>query len=570
MNLHLSLLDWIILVVYIVGICVAGVIVGLRVKNTDQYFLGGRKFGRFIMMGQSFGVGTHAEMPVALAGAVYTHGISGIWFQWKNLFVTPFYWLMAPLFRRFRRTTLAEVVEDRYGPWMGVCYMIYAFGFFTITMASMHKGAAKVISQAAGGEIPVNTMIVAMTVVFIVYSFIGGLVSAAWTDFLQGFLIIVLSFLVVPVGWSMIGGLSGIQAALEPHKLSLATPKGIGVWFIVMLTLNGLIGIAAQPHILATVGTGKDEAACRAGFFYGSFIKRVCTIGWALTGVIVAVVIARGMFGDRALPDAENAFGYACRHLLFPGGVGLLIACVLAANMSTSSALMVNSGALFTCSLYQRYIIKGKSDRHYLLVGRVSGLCVTLLAVLYSIFLIDRVLYAFLFTETVATFVGISVLGGILWRRANRWGALASIVVALGTNFALYHQRGQRLDHWEPDVFFCALLAGTVSLVVVSLLTRPEPTAASALFFRRLQTPSDAGADASGATGAEALAADTAQLRTSAAAGKQLVLVNLFQLRRGAAGHGLLHAYREDLKGFLIGCAITFALVAVVWLLFNG
>lgn len=569
MNLELSRLDWVILVVYIVGICAAGVLVGLKVKSTDQYFLGGRKFGKLLMMGQSFGVGTHAEMPVALAGAVYTHGISGIWFQWKNLFATPFYWLLAPLFRRFRRTTLAEVVEDRYGPWMGACYMVFAFGFFTITMASMHKGAAKVISQAAGGHVPVDALILAMTVVFVLYSFVGGLVAAAWTDFLQGFLIIVLSFLVVPVGWRLVGGLAGIQSTLAPHQLSLATPQGIGGWFIVMLTLNGLIGIAAQPHVLATVGTGRDENACRTGFLYGSFIKRFCTIGWAITGIIVAVLIARGSFGDRSLPDAESAFGYACRHLLFPGGVGLLIACVLAANMSTCSALMVNSGALFTRSLYQRFFVRDQPDHHYLMVGRYSGLLVTFLAVIYSIFLIDRVLYAFLLTETVAAFVGIGLMGGIVWRRANRWGAFASAIVSLGTNFGLYHARGQRLDHWAPDVFCCALLAGVVTLVVVSLLTPAEPAAATAAFFRRLQTPSGADAAVATAPGDDPDAVDRAQLRASAQEGKQLLVVNLFHLRRGAAGFGFLHAYREDLKGFLAGCAVTAGLVLLVWLLFN-
>ena len=67
------------------------------------------------MIGQSFGVGTHAEMPVALAGAVYSVGASAIWFQLKNLFITPFYWIMAPIFRRIRRTTMAEFMSDRYG-----------------------------------------------------------------------------------------------------------------------------------------------------------------------------------------------------------------------------------------------------------------------------------------------------------------------------------------------------------------------------------------------------------------------------------------------------------------------
>ena len=87
---------------------------------------------------------------------------------------------------------------------------------------------------------------------------------------------------------------------------------------------------------------------------YGNFVKRVCTVGWALVGLIVAAMVAQG-HGDAALlGDPENAFGFACRQLLFPGALGLMIASILAANMSTCSAFLVDSGALFTEGLYRR------------------------------------------------------------------------------------------------------------------------------------------------------------------------------------------------------------------------
>ena len=132
-----------------------------------------------------------------------------------------------------------------------------------------------------------------------------------------------------------------------------------------------------------------------------------------------------------------------------------------------------------------------REDRHYLWVGRVSGFAITMLGVVYAIFLVQSVLYTFLLTETLATFVGISVLGGLVWRRANRWGALASLLAALAANFILYARTGQRLDHWDPNVFLVALGVGVASLVVVSLLTAPEPDASLASFFERLQTSSD-------------------------------------------------------------------------------
>ena len=170
-------------------------------RRSGEYFLGERRFGPWVMIAQSFSVGTHAEMPVALAGAVYGAGASAIWYQWKNLFITPLYWIMAPVFRRIRRTTMAEFTEDRYGPAMGAVYIVFAVCFFIIETGGLLKGAGKVISQATGATAGVNDIVAGMTAMFILYSFVGGLVSSARTDLVQGLLIIVLSFMLIPLGW---------------------------------------------------------------------------------------------------------------------------------------------------------------------------------------------------------------------------------------------------------------------------------------------------------------------------------------------------------------------------------
>jgi Na+/proline symporter len=158
-----------------------------------------------------------------------------------------------------------------------------------------------------------------------------------------------------------------------------------------------------------------------------------------------------------------------------------------------------------------------------------------MLGVGYAMYLIESVLYTFLLTETLATFVGIGVVGGIIWPRANRWGALASLVCALATNFALYWITGQRLDHWDANVFLAALVAGIAALVIVSLLTAPEPSGKLDSFFTRLRTSSD----------------DERE--------DPLLLVNL--LRPGQAGGW--RAFREDLGGFTLGWILVFVLVGL-------
>ncbi len=280
----------------------------------------------------------------------------------ENLFATPLFWLLAPVFRRVRRTTMAEVTEDRYGRWMGDIYTVFALRFFTINIANMLKGAAKVIRQASGGAVPVDRIVVAMTVIFVLYSFVGGLVVSGLGGFLPGLSHPGAVLPAHPAGLARGGRLrrhpshsAGFNAlalnAYRNHSLGHRT-----------LTLNGLIGVAAMPHTLAMVGTGKDERTCRIGYFYGMFTNRFCTIGWAVGGLMIAALVARGAFAVRSLADPEDAFGFGCRRLLFPGGVGLLIASVMAANMSCCSALMVDSGALFTQGFYRKHVAPSRAD----------------------------------------------------------------------------------------------------------------------------------------------------------------------------------------------------------------
>jgi hypothetical protein len=106
-------------------------------------------------------------------------------------------------------------------------------------------------------------------------------------------------------------------------------------------------------------------------------------------------------------------------------------------------------------------------------------------------------------------------------------------------NFILYYVKGERLDYWDPDVFLAALLSGTAALVVVSLLTAPEPAPSVDSLFERLHTSSD----------------DDTEGRP-----RPLLLVDALHLRAAAGGRGW-RAYREDLGGFAIGWVLVFVLV---------
>ncbi len=526
----LSWIDWAVIAAYLAGISSLGIWAGRRVKDAEGYLLGHRRFRWWIMVGQSFGVGTHAEMPVGLAGKAYASGFSAIWYQWKNMFATPFYWLIAPLFRRAGRATTGEVVEDRYGPGMGIAYTSFALFYFTLNQGVMLRGAARVIASMTGGALEEWQVIAGYAAIVLAYSAFGGLASAAVTDFAQSFLIIILSFLLVPLGLARVGGLSGLHQRLAPEMFGLIRPGDIDLWLILLLTLNGLVGIIAQPHILAAAGTGRDEMSCRIGFTYGNFLKRFCTLGWAMAGLL-AILLVPGLEGD----DREKAFGVLARDLLGPGLVGLMIASVLAANMSTSSAFMVDSGALFARNIYAK-LRRAGGRRGELLAARAGGAAFALLGAVVALG-VTNVLHGFLFVETIATYVGIPIFGGIIWARANRHGAALSIAAALGIHFGGDALLGLDL-RWDPRVFAAAFAAGCAALVLGSLATRPEEAERLEEFFSRLERPSD-----------------------GEGVGKDLILVRLTEIFRPERRRGFFRRYRSDLRGFALAWVVVGGLI---------
>ncbi|NSW93212.1 MAG: sodium:solute symporter family protein [Bacteroidales bacterium] len=552
----MSSIDYIVLAGYFILITLFGIWISGRIKTSDGYFRGERKFKWYIMIGQAFGVGTHAEMPVAQTGATFNSGFATIWYQWKNMLITPFYWLIAPFYRRSERTTLGEIVEDRYGSGMGLAYTVFAITFFVFSMGVMLQGAAKVISVASGSQLSPNVIVLLMTAAFILYSFIGGLIAAAYTDFIQSFLIITLSVMLIPLGLKEVGGFHSMKEMLPVHFFDLVNSQsGIDAFTIAMLAVNGIVGITAQPHMISMCATGNTERAGRIGQTFGSMVKRLITIGWALTGLVVAaLVIKKGV----SLPDPEMAFGYACNALLMPGLVGLMLAAILAANMSSCSNFMVNTGALFTRNLYKRYIRPGATDRQLLRIGRYSGLILSILAVLFALS-IKNVLHGFLFVETFAAFMGIIFLGGIIWKRANRYGAAAAVITSLTAYYlANYLSSGELMlvYKWKPAPFGISMLTGFFFFWLISILTRPEDNDRIEAFFDNMNRKSDA--PAPGPDGKKPLASET---------GDDLLLLDLPGWKKRERWKNFFKRYREDIAGFILSWMMVGLLILLAWII---
>src|SRR2546429_4151747 len=133
--------DALVLLAYLLGVTGLGIWVGRRSRTVAEYFMP-RKFSKPVMIMYAFGTGTASDQAVLVASATFQNGLSGIWYQWLWLFATPFYWMIAPIMRRFRAITTADVYALRFGPGVARLYAVLGIASMAGKIGGLVKGAA--------------------------------------------------------------------------------------------------------------------------------------------------------------------------------------------------------------------------------------------------------------------------------------------------------------------------------------------------------------------------------------------------------------------------------------------
>jgi len=501
-GLHIA--DVLVLGLYLVGITIIGVWAARRIKNIADFFMP-RRFGKVMMITHAFGTGTHSDQAVSVASKSFTNGLSGIWYQWLWLFATPFYWLIAPVMRRFRAITTADVFEARFSPSVAMLFAVVGMLNLSINIGIMLKGAGAVIDASTAGLVSSNIAIAVMTVMFVIYGMAGGLSAAIITDFIQGVLTVVFSFVLLPFILSAVGGLQGIHEAIkEPGMLSLVAPAEIGFFYITVIAFNGLVGIVTQPHTMGNCAAGKTEMEGRVGWMFGNFIKRVCTVAWCLTGLGAVVYFA----GRDVEPD--RIFGLVAADFLpkiAHGILGLFLAALLASVMSSCDSFMIASSGLFTENIYKR-LIPDKTQKHYLFVARVTSLMVVAGGVAFAYWLPNVVKGLEIFWK-ISPMMGIAFWLGLFWRRTTVAGAWASTLTAFGVwwltaqeffiswlgslsiaeSLTFVFVKNGVPEVYLPWQMVFYLAAGLIAGVAVSLFTRPVAKEKLDNFYALVRTP---------------------------------------------------------------------------------
>ncbi len=485
----LHVIDIAVVVVYILAMVYIGKRVSKSVKNQNDFYLAGRKLGKFYQFFLNFGQMTDASGAANICSVVFRNGVAGVWIGLQTLFMTPYYWFMNVWFRRVRLVTMAELFTDRFGgKAIATLYTI-----FTIAMASILVGWGYLVSEKVmeafmvkpaaqytekeqmvvgqyqqykllqdqynkgvlsvskfdeyqvlknlykKGQIKSYISYINPLVFYIVYGSIvgfyiilGGFAAAAITDAFQGILIICFSFILIPFGLVKIGGFAGLHASVPAYMFKMfgdATTSEYTWYSILAILFVSWVQIHAGMGNMSVAGSAKDEMAARFGAVSGGFIKRFMLIAWSLCGLL-----AIGLYSN-TISDPDTSWGVLSNGLLGKGAIGLMLAGILAANMSTLDAAAIQLSALFVRNLYTP-VFAGKSERHYVLVGRL--VIVTILTV--GIFVAIRatgIIALLKFMLGVYVTFGAPVLLLFFWRKITRTAVLWQVIICIIVLFIL-------------------------------------------------------------------------------------------------------------------------------------
>lgn len=519
------IIDWVVVVFYITVILATGYVVKRRIKSAGGFLLGNRRLGAPMMIASTFAGGVNANNPISVASNAYSNGLSGMWLTMAFMIATPIFWMWPPVLRRLRVVTLVDFFRMRYGRGMEWLKLVISVLVAPFTVGVGIKAAAMLVIAMAGtnpdgsGAISTHTAIAMIVIPTVVYTLLGGVIAAYAIDMFQSILIIALSFILLPFMVWKVGSSVEVVARVDAHNANywnlLGGTEGVSglwlFWFAVSLCFSALAVYGGGS------GAARNEMAARWAVV-GNLGKRVCTVGWGLTGLF-----AIALFGAPAVSGVrpDDVFAAACLQTMPAGLRGVMVAAMLAAAMSTLATMMLNFSGNMVNNLYKDYLARHASPAHYLTMARVFAVVPMGLGWAVAASGIGLI-HLVVLTEQVNSTLGVAMLAAVAWRRSTGIGAtLATMAMVplfyfgnlrpgswpdwyatiIERGLAFYRLVGIEtgidaagLASAKPEMLLPLttpfyLSTGIAVLVLVSLFTRQHNERRVAEFYARADTP---------------------------------------------------------------------------------
>lgn len=482
------------IVVYLVAMVMIGVVYSKKTKNVGDFYLGGRKLGPLVTAMSAEASDMSSYLLMGLPGLALACGLAEVGWTVIGLAVgTYLNWLIvAKKLRKYsariNAITIPDYFSKRYNDKSRLIMAVAALMiivFFVPYTASGFAACGKLFGTLFG--IDYHIAMIVSAIVIVGYTSLGGFNAASMTDFIQSIIMTVALIIVLVFGINQAGGmeqvimnaknLPGYLDFFEGYNAATNSAGSYGA-IKVISTLAWGLGYFGMPHILLRFMAIENPDKVKVS-------RRVAEI-WVVISMAVAVligVVGMAMIKEGALPefkDSETVIVQIANLLSKIGVVPALLAGVILAGILASTMSTADSQLLAASSAASENIIGGLfriklSETAQMIVARVTLIAISVIGVVIAWDSNSSVfgIVSFAWAGFGAVFGPVMLLS-LFWKRSNRYGALAGMIVGGVMVFVCKNaiaKLGGIFDIYELlPAFICGLLVN----VIVSLLT-PKP-----------------------------------------------------------------------------------------------
>ncbi|RLG78967.1 MAG: hypothetical protein DRO10_01560 [Thermoprotei archaeon] len=458
-----------------------------KVKSLSDYAVAGRRLGPLLVFGTVlatwFGGGT------ALGGAsmAYSFGLRGVIMDplGAGVAVILFALFFASILRKLRYITIADFFRARYGKTMELASSIVNIVAYMGWLGALLVSFSAVFQVLLG--IPFEQGVLLGTIITIIYTFAGGMWSVTLTDFIQMFLLVLGIVLIIPFLLGAVGGWDAINAVVSPDMYSILPGEGMEylgyvglfgfMYWISSWVVQGLGSLSCQDLVQRSLSAKDEKTAKWATFAAG--------IGYWTIGLIPALV---AIWGIALIPEIENPdliLPSLAMEVLPPWAFVIFVVGLLAAVMSSSDSAMIIPPTIIAENVLP-YFKKDISEKTKVWIARILVPIIALISLAIALYAQTIFFLMNLSWELILMVQGIPFILGIYWKKSNRLGAYASIIVNFAVWIPLIFATLPHTLEVEEGVFewaiwdsiyiaaIPALIAGTIAFIVVSLLTQKK------------------------------------------------------------------------------------------------
>ena len=507
-------MKYLVIAAYFAVLLAIGAAASRRVRGMADYYVGGKRLGYWVVAFSARASGESAWLYLGLTGLGALVGARAFWIVVGELVGVAIAWFcMAGPFKaatdRYESITIPDFLVSRFGRSGGerparALRLVSAVAlalFVTIYVSAQIDATGK----AFHGFLDWNYHLGAFVgfAIVVAYTLSGGFIAAAWSDLFQGVLML--------VGLAVLPLAAGVMLADQPGSWLSALPIGhASLWgdggaslsnaLIIVSYLAIGLGFLGSPQVFVRFIAIRDQGEIEAGRWV-AIVFTIITDGCAVLSGMLGYALLVGAGGDFSTilgADGENVLPELVSHLFPTLVVGLYVAAVLAAIMSTIDSLLLVASSAITRDVYQQMWRPEARPETLTGLSRATTLALAALALLValtvSIMSPDRTIFWYVifgWSGIGATFCPVIVLA-LAWKRYNVWGALASMITGAAC-IPLFKFAVPLIPTWGPIVsqaeefapsFFLALIAGALATLATSDKTgadapRPEPSEAN-------------------------------------------------------------------------------------------